>query len=27
MIFLTPMGVVGKTTTPPQTDHPLKHTK
>lgn len=27
MIFLTPMGVVEKTIAPPQTEHPLKHTK
>lgn len=27
VIFLTPMGVVEKTTTPAQTEHPLKRTK
>ena len=27
MIFLTPVGVVEKTTTPPQTEHPPKRTK
>ena len=27
MIFLTPMGVVEKTTTPASTEHPLKRTK
>lgn len=27
MIFLTPVGVVEKTTTPPSTEHPLKQTK
>ena len=27
MIFLTPMGVVEKTNTPAQTEHPLKRTK